>query len=146
MKSNRKSSGFSYLILAALLVGIALFGIDLPAKAETPQAPDLHGSCVFAVQDWHNTEYLQAPGCYVAPSAPGREEAKAQLRREYRELEQSVDVSPAVDNNEPPVMIDNGGETIPDTNSGQQNNTTHGGGSNHAPKEPKAPKDNKKDK
>lgn len=111
MNSNRKSSGFSYLILAALLVGIALLGIDLPAKAETLQAPDLHGSCVFAVQDWHNTEYLQAPGCFVTQGG-GQSVKSIERGRKQASLIPPTNVVVDV-----PPVIDNGGETIPDTST-----------------------------
>ena len=165
MKTNR-TSRFAIPLIVALLVVTAFSFSQRPAAAETPQAPDLHGSCVFAVQDWHNTEYLQAPGCFVTQG--GGQSVKS-IERE-RDQTSLIPTTVVVD---VPPIIDNGGETIPDTetpivtngcthpnvnrngkltcaklpdtNSGQQNNTNHGG-SSHTPKEPMAPKDNKKNK
>ena len=105
MKTNR-TSRFAILLIVALLVVTAFSFSQRPAAAETPQAPDLHGSCVFAVQDWHNTEYLQAPGCYVVQG--GGQSVKSIERKQASLIPTVVvvDVLP---------VIDNGGETIPDT-------------------------------
>lgn len=156
MNSNR-TSRFAILLIVALLVVSAFSFSQRPAAAETPQAPDLHGSCVFAVQDWHNTEYLQAPGCFVVQG--GGKSAKSIDRKQASLIPMTVVVAV-------PPVIDNGGETIPDTNtvthgckhpnvnrngkltcaklpdtnSGQQNNTNHGGGNSHAPKKDKKTK------
>ena len=162
MKTNR-TSRFPILLIVALLVITAFSFSQRPAAAETPQAPDLHGSCVFAVQDWHNTEYLQAPGCFVAQG--GGQSVKS-IEREHNQAS-LIPTTVVVD---VPLVIDNGGETIPDTNtpvvtngckhpnvnrngkktcaklpdtnSGQQISTDHGG-NNYTPKEPKEHKKNK---
>jgi hypothetical protein len=114
-------------ILVAIAIVTALIAAAMPSTAEA-QAPDLHGSCVFAWMPHHNPEYIEAPGCYVEPGVPAPVSEKA-----GGEVELVVEIEPVVETEEPvvveddePIVIDDGGVDMGDDDTDVKTHTDNG--------------------
>ena len=91
----------------SLFVFIAIF-VSLSFRSET-QPPDLHGSCVYAVQEWHNPEYIEFPYCYQARARilqkPANTDISPQIYQPAQVLVQKpVFTPPTVAPTKPPVV------------------------------------------